>query len=194
MPEPEGIDPKNVTAEEKEGLFRASEFNRIGSSYALEHATKPSTIGLVLATNPLALLIWYVNLYLWHDFTHYHRIGEKFLDWTDITPPLDTILESVTLYWLTETFPSSIYPYRQVINRQPLSLWDLLTLHQLFTPGNVGAHENPVWHIKKPLGFSWFPKEIAPIPQSWVKKTGNLVFHRHHSHVRIPLGNTEEIN
>jgi len=64
MPEPEGIDPKNVTAEEKEGLFRASEFNRIGSSYALEHATKPSTIGLVLATNPLALLIWYVNLYL----------------------------------------------------------------------------------------------------------------------------------
>lgn len=27
---------------------------------------------------------------------------------------MDEILSSVTLYWLTETFPRSIYPYRQV--------------------------------------------------------------------------------
>jgi hypothetical protein len=40
------------------------------------------------------------------------RIGEKFLDWTDEDPSLDTILESVSLYWLTETFPRCIYPYR----------------------------------------------------------------------------------
>jgi hypothetical protein len=42
------------------------------------------------------------------------RIGEKFLDWTDTDLPIDTILEAITLYWVTETFPTSIYPYRQV--------------------------------------------------------------------------------
>jgi hypothetical protein len=56
-----------------------------------------------------------------HIHTHPHlaltgtaRIGEKFLDWTDTDPPIDTILEAITLYWVTETFPTSIYPYRQV--------------------------------------------------------------------------------
>lgn len=41
-----------------------------------------------------------------------HRIGEKFLAWTEEDPSLDTILTSVSLYWLTDTFPRSIYPYR----------------------------------------------------------------------------------
>lgn len=45
---------------------------------------------------------------------YFFRIGEKFLAWTDEDPPMDEILASVTLYWLTETFPRSIYPYRQV--------------------------------------------------------------------------------
>ena len=42
------------------------------------------------------------------------RVGEKFLDWSDVDPSLDTILETVSLYWLTETFPRSVYPYRSV--------------------------------------------------------------------------------
>lgn len=43
-----------------------------------------------------------------------YRIGEKFLEWTDETPPLNDILASISLYWLTDTFPRSIYPYREV--------------------------------------------------------------------------------
>jgi hypothetical protein len=54
---------------------------------------------------------------------------------------------------------------------------------QLFTPGNVGAHEDPKWHINKPFGFSWFPKELAPIPRSWAATTGDLVFYRQHNSV-----------
>lgn len=42
------------------------------------------------------------------------RIGEKFLEWVDDPLPPDHILESITLYWLTDTFPRSIYTYRQV--------------------------------------------------------------------------------
>ncbi|KAI0120959.1 Alpha/Beta hydrolase protein [Xylariales sp. AK1849] len=148
MPDPGKISDNEYNELEKVGLVRAKEFTRVGSAYAVEHATKPSTIGLALSTNPLALLAW---------------IGEKFLDWTDEDPPMETILEAVTLYWLTECFPTSLYPYRQ-----------------LFTPGSIGAHENPIWHINKPLGFSWFPKEIAPVPRAWAATTGDLVFWRQH--------------
>jgi microsomal epoxide hydrolase len=148
MPDPENIPETLYGGLEQEGIKRAKRFKSIGSAYALEHATRPSTIGLVLSSSPLALLAW---------------VGEKFLEWTDDDPDLHTILEDVTLYWLTNCASTCLWPYRQ-----------------LFTPGNIGAHENPEWHIQKPLGFSWFPKEIAPVPKAWVEATGNLVWFRQH--------------
>lgn len=150
MPEPAGMDKSRYTPLEQKGLQRADNFARFGSAYALEHATRPSTIGLTVSSSPLSLLAW---------------IGEKFLEWTDprTTPPLLVILESVTLYWLTDTFPRAIYPYRQ-----------------LFTPGNIGAHENPKWKIQKPFGFSWFPFELAPVPRAWVETTGTLEWWTEH--------------
>lgn len=42
------------------------------------------------------------------------RVGEKYLDWVDDPLPSNTILEFASLYWLTETFPRAIYPYREV--------------------------------------------------------------------------------
>lgn len=33
---------------------------------------------------------------------------------------------------------------------------------------------------KKPMGFSWFPKELMPVPISWVATTGNLVSWNRH--------------
>lgn len=148
MPDPGTVAPADINEAEKEGLARAGDFNHTGNAYSLEHATRPSTIGLVLAASPLALLTW---------------IGEKYLAWTDEDPPLDTILESVTLYWLTECYPTSIWPYRE-----------------LFSKDTWGAHHDPALYIKKPLGYSWFPKELAPIPRAWVATTGNLVFSRQH--------------
>ncbi|KAH8807642.1 Alpha/Beta hydrolase protein [Xylogone sp. PMI_703] len=148
MPEPEGVDSSKIDDLERQGLDRTAVFLKLGSSYALQHATKRSTIGLALSASPLSLLAW---------------IAEKFLQWSDEDPPISTILESVTLYWLTGTFPRSIYPYRQ-----------------LFTPGNIGAHENPKWYVRKPFGYSYFPMELAPIPRLWAATTGNLVFFRQH--------------
>jgi hypothetical protein len=39
----------------------ASEFKKTAGGYATEQATRPSTIGLVIASNPLALLAWYFS-------------------------------------------------------------------------------------------------------------------------------------
>lgn len=43
---------------EKKGLQRANDFNALGNAYARMHGTRPATIGLCLASSPLALLAW----------------------------------------------------------------------------------------------------------------------------------------
>ena len=98
IPRPGDVPEEVVTEAEKKGLKRAAEFPASGNAYAREHATRPATIGLALSASPVALLAW---------------IGEKFLHWTDEDPPLEAILDSVTLYWFTQSLPRCIYPYRQ---------------------------------------------------------------------------------
>lgn len=129
--------------------MRNTNFGTLGNAYAREHGTRPSTIGLVLSSSPLALLAW---------------IGEKFLAWTDVSPPLDEILDSVTLYWFTSSFPRCIYPYRQ-----------------FFGPEPTFFHNDPEFYIEKPMGYSWHRWELAPMPKAWVEKTGNLVWYSGHS-------------
>ncbi|KIW41832.1 uncharacterized protein PV06_05439 [Exophiala oligosperma] len=138
---------ETYTQQEVEGLQRVAEFSRSGTGYAIEQSTKPATIGLVLATNPLALLAW---------------IGEKYQDWTDTTPPLITILETATLYWLTDTLPRSLYPYRDLFSGSNNSF------------GTQGGNKTT------PFGISWFPKEPAPFPQSWFVGQLHVTFFRHH--------------
>ncbi|CAK1356652.1 unnamed protein product [Cercospora beticola] len=147
MPPPEGVSPDKIHPLELQGLERAGGFGAQGDAYAREHGQRPATIGLLLSTSPLALLIW---------------IGEKFLEWVDEPLSLNDILDSVSLYWFTETFPRAIYPYRQFFGPTP----EAIPLKH---------------HVSKPLGYSWFPKEIAPIPKAWVATTGNLVWHKQHT-------------
>ncbi|KAF2501144.1 putative epoxide hydrolase [Lophium mytilinum] len=129
------------TALERTKLSSMTEF-----AYALEHATRPATIGFVLSSNPVALLSW---------------IGEKYLTWSHQKPPLSVILDAATVYWFTKTIARCLYPYRDA-------------LHSPY-------HELPEYFIHKPLGFSFFPYEIAPTPISWVRSTGNLEWSRIHS-------------
>lgn len=129
-----------ISDAEKKGLERMDNFMTVGRSYADQHATRPSTIGLVLASSPIAQLGW---------------IGEKFLAWSDpsTTPPLNTILADITLYWLTGCYPTSIYTYRE---------------------------SKKMMYVDKPVGYSWFPYELSPVPRSWAEKTGNIVFFKAH--------------
>ncbi|KAK3111759.1 hypothetical protein LTR53_012663 [Teratosphaeriaceae sp. CCFEE 6253] len=147
MPESEE-QRKGLNEKEERCVRRHEDFGNLGSAYAREHGTRPSTIGLVLASNPVALLAW---------------IGEKFLQWSDESPPVSEILDDVTLWWLTESFARSIYPYRQFFGAEPTFF-----------------HDDSAWYIKKPMGYSWHPQELAPVPVKLVKRTGNLVWHREH--------------
>lgn len=104
MQDPRNVSPDRYSTAEKKALEHSQRFITMGSAYGLSHATKPSTIGLAISSSPLALLSW---------------IGEKFLDWTDETPSIDEILMSVSLYWLTDCFATTIYPYRERFTGTP---------------------------------------------------------------------------
>ena len=147
MGQPATIPLSTLSSQEQVFVERAQEFYRSGSAYAMEHGTRPSTIGLALTTSPLALLAW---------------IGEKFLAWSDEDPSLDTILESVSLYWFTETMARGLYPYRQRSDNE--------------RPG----HDSPELHVRKPFGYSLFPKEVIAVPCSWAATTGDLSWFRQH--------------
>ncbi|KAK2776195.1 putative epoxide hydrolase [Colletotrichum kahawae] len=156
-----------LEAHEREALERSDKFVKFGTAYAVEHATRTATIGFVLSSSPLALLAW---------------IGEKFLTWTHETPSTDEILASVTLYWLTQTFPRGIYPYRQeVIDDTHGSMTDA-ECRRVIKDGakRYMFHPDPEYYCEKPMGYSWFPYEIVPVPKAWAATTGNLVWYRPH--------------
>ncbi|KAJ0317099.1 hypothetical protein Brms1b_005132 [Colletotrichum noveboracense] len=139
---------------EREALERSDKFVKFGTAYVMEHATRTATIG----------------------------IGEKFLTWTHETPSMDEILASVTLYWLTQTFPRGIYPYRQeVIDDTHGSMTDA-ECRRVIKDGakRYMFHPDPKYYCEKPMGYSWFPYEIVPVPKAWAATTGNLVWYRPH--------------
>ncbi|KAF2866360.1 hypothetical protein BDV95DRAFT_584598 [Massariosphaeria phaeospora] len=140
-----------LSPREQAGLARYNDFIETGTAYGRMHGTRASTIAHVLASSPLALLAW---------------LGEKFLAWSDVDPELDTILTAVSLYWLTDCFPTTVYPYRQD-----------------FAAGQRPAgwfHGQAELYVAKPLGFSHFPYEVAPLPRAWVETSGRLVSWREH--------------
>lgn len=49
---------ENVTPEELEHMQRWKEWVSNGRGYAIEHGTRPATVGLALSANPLAMLAW----------------------------------------------------------------------------------------------------------------------------------------
>jgi len=57
MPPPENV-TEAIDPIELQGLERAAAFGAQGDAYAREHAQRPATIGLLLSTSPLALLVW----------------------------------------------------------------------------------------------------------------------------------------
>ncbi|OHE97717.1 epoxide hydrolase [Colletotrichum orchidophilum] len=154
MPSPDdaarGID--GLTRKELEHAGRMLKWRATGISYAMEHGFRPATIGLVLSASPLSLLAW---------------IGEKYLEWVDSRYPLqlETILELVSLYWYTDTFPRSIYPYRPLAQANS---------------SEDGGTSIPT-SKETPLGYSCFPAEISFLPKAWAEESfPNLKFYRSH--------------
>ncbi|RDW61068.1 hypothetical protein BP6252_12451 [Coleophoma cylindrospora] len=131
---------------------RFIEWDTFGLGYFLEQSTKPNTLGLALYDNPIGQLAW---------------IGEKYINGSD--PRAGTggsllnsneILLSVSLYYLSQCFVSSVYIYAQ-------------------NPGGFSTNYTKA-RTDAPLLFSAFKYNIGFWPPALVAKVGNLVSYRNH--------------
>ncbi|KAJ7580713.1 Alpha/Beta hydrolase protein [Mycena floridula] len=126
---------------------RSIEWAATGNGYFIEQTTKPNTIGLALQDNPVGQLAW---------------IAEKFDSWSDPNGRVtdDDIFTTVSLYFLSKTFLSSVYIYAQ-------------------NPSGFSSN-----YTKAPTDaamlFSAYKWNIRFWPKEYIAKVGNLVVYKEH--------------
>jgi pimeloyl-ACP methyl ester carboxylesterase len=124
-------------------------FRTSGFGYFLEQATRPQTIGYALLDSPVALAAWMLD----HDTDSYEKISRAFVDGQPAGHlTRDTIIDNVTLYWLTGTGASAARAYWESGRAAALA-----------------AGQAPP-EVSLPVGFTTFPGEIWRSPRSWVEQ------------------------
>ncbi|KAJ7580725.1 Alpha/Beta hydrolase protein [Mycena floridula] len=125
----------------------SNQWDTTGNAYFTEQTTKPNTIGLALQDNPVGQLAW---------------IAEKYDAWSDPNGEVtDTdILTTVSLYFLSKTFTSSVYIYAQNPNG--------------FRTGFTKSPSNA------PMLFSAYEWNIVYWPKEYVAKVGSLALYKEH--------------
>jgi pimeloyl-ACP methyl ester carboxylesterase len=125
-------------------------FKTSGFGYFLEQSTRPQTIGYSLLDSPAGLAAWLLD----HDTDSYYKISRAFVDGEPVgNLTRDSIVDNITLYWLTGTGASAARWY-----------WEFGQF--LAAAGANGAAPPPV---SVPVGFTTFPGEIWAAPRSWVE-------------------------
>ncbi len=145
-----GIADKLPTkSEEERAAHKAlATFRATGFGYFLEQSTRPQTIGYSLLDSPVGLAAWLLD----HDTDSYYKISSAFVDGKPVGKlTRDTIVDNITLYWLTGTGSSAARWY-----------WEF----GQFLARVAGQAPPPV---KVPVGFTTFPGEIWAAPRSWVE-------------------------
>jgi pimeloyl-ACP methyl ester carboxylesterase len=141
-------DPAPAGLSEKEKA--AYEQRRMRSlGYFIEQATRPQTIGFSLADSPVGLAAWMLD----HDPHSYEQMAHAFEGRPEGGLTRDSILDDITLYWLTNTGASSARLY-----------WEEA---RFVFKGDVTVR----------AAFTVFPGETVRAPRSWVERTfSNLIY------------------
>jgi pimeloyl-ACP methyl ester carboxylesterase len=125
-------------------------FRQDGFGYFLEMATRPQTISYALLDSPVALAGWLLD----HDTDSYYKISRAFVDGGPVgNLTRDTIIDNITLYWLTGTAASAARSYWE----------DARALAAALASGQAPPA------VTVPVGFTTFPGEIWASPRSWVE-------------------------
>jgi pimeloyl-ACP methyl ester carboxylesterase len=133
------------TSSEEQFLASAAKWFDENGAYAHLQGTRPSTPAYALNDSPAGLAAWIV---------------EKFREWSDCDGDVyrsftrDELLRNVTLYWMTETIPSSFRMYHEG-RKAPLRL-------------SAGEF------VRVPCAIAHFPREISFPPREWVERGYNV--------------------
>jgi pimeloyl-ACP methyl ester carboxylesterase len=125
-------------------------FTTEGFGYFLEQSTRPQTIGYSLLDSPVGLAAWLLD----HDTDSYYKISSAFVDGEPVgNLTRESIVDNITLYWLTGTGASAARWYWETGRAQAAAR---------------AAGETPP-PVSVPVGFTTFPGEIFAAPRSWVE-------------------------
>ncbi|KAG9100071.1 hypothetical protein FS749_016340 [Ceratobasidium sp. UAMH 11750] len=145
--------PGGYTKSEMQGLERAHEFSRTGGAYRTLQGTRPQTLAVALTDSPVGLLAWIgEKMYAWAD--NYSWTPEELITWT-------------MLYWIKGPAGGlRYYKENKVLERENRS--------------------SPISDIEfgwspTPFGYSYFPREIAPLPVDWAGLRQNLPYTNKHN-------------
>jgi pimeloyl-ACP methyl ester carboxylesterase len=138
--------------QERAAADQLATFRESGFAYFLEMATRPQTIGYALLDSPVALAAWLLD----HDTDSYYKISRAFVDGEPVgNLTRETIVDNITLYWLTGTGASAARSYWE----------DGQALAQARASGQAPPE------VSVPVGFTTFPGEIWQTPRSWVENS-----------------------
>jgi pimeloyl-ACP methyl ester carboxylesterase len=125
-------------------------FTTDGFGYFLEQATRPQTIGYSLLDSPIGLAAWLLD----HDTDSYYKISSAFVDGEPVgNLTRESIVDNITLYWLTGTGASAARWYWETGRAQAAA--------------QAAGQAPPA--VSVPVGFTTFPGEIFAAPRSWVE-------------------------
>ena len=136
--------------QERAAAQAVAAFREDGFGYFLEMATRPQTIGYSLLDSPVGLAAWMLD----HDTDSYSKISRAFVDGEPVgNLTRETIVDNITLYWLTGTAASAARSYWEDARALAASL--------------ASGQAPPA--VAVPVGFTTFPGEIWASPRSWVE-------------------------
>lgn len=133
-----GPPPETLSVDERVVFNEASDFLANGFGYAAIMGTRPETIGFAIADSPVGLAAWLYDKIA--DWVYSRGEPEKELS-------KDAILDNITLYWLTNTGPSSGRLY-----------WENIVAGAKLTPSKV------------PVAVTVFPGEVYRPPKKWLSR------------------------
>jgi pimeloyl-ACP methyl ester carboxylesterase len=146
--------PEGFTEQERAALAAFGAQARKG--YNVEQGQSPQTIGYPLTDSPAGLAAWMLD----HDTDSYLKISRAFAGGPPsggLTP--DSILDNITLYWLTNTATPAARMY-----------WEGAR-----STAAAAGHRPP--EVSLPAAFTVFPDEIFQAPRTWVEEVyPNLIY------------------
>jgi pimeloyl-ACP methyl ester carboxylesterase len=138
------------TEKERAAHNAVATFRTNGFGYFLEQSTRPQTIGYSLLDSPVGLAAWLLD----HDTDSYYKISRAFVEGKPVgNLTRETIVDNITLYWLTGTGASAARWY-----------WEF---GQFLAAAGAGGKAPPP--VAVPVAFTTFPGELWPAPRSWVE-------------------------
>jgi len=141
--------PKDLTPSQKRAVDALKQFRQKDGAYFQLQGTRPQLAGYLLSDSPMAQAAWIYDIF--NMGTGATGDPGKFLD-------RDSMLDEITLYWLTDTGASSARFYLEQV-------------------AALGEHSNP-GVVDLPTGVSVFPHDL-PAVHSWAPMFYPKLFYWH---------------